>query len=134
VKRGIFISFFVFLISITGVSAQDFQNSLWSSVHRDDKMKSFLMVEFKEGINCQITHAYLREGERTPFEWDRTDEEWYRIKDLIIIQDTWGEFIPLSIIDSSRLETKLGEQIIVLNRITPTEKDSLLEEFSLNGQ
>ena len=119
------------------LAALDLKETIWVSLVRGDEMNALLAIEFTNFNNCLITHAYLRNNEINPFDWDVTQEQWYKAReDLIIIQDDWGEFIPLKITNNSpaQLETKLGNQIILLEEVSQENWTLIQNEFNLTGQ
>lgn len=130
------ISFFMFFLTLSSLSSQDFIDSIWTTTSESEDMTALLAIEFLGGHQCVITHAYLKNEDETPYKQDFTQEEWYVVsEDLIMIQDNWGEFIPLSIVTESGeviLRTRLGSQDITLTRTSQSSWEILIEGFSLS--
>lgn len=141
-KKGIYISFFLLIAAVSGVFAgepyESYVETIWVSLSSTEPMGALLGIEFLNSRECLVYHAYKRTGENDSFEKDITREEWYLASEtLLIIQDNWGEFIPLTVTNdgsSPLLTVKLSGETIALQEINRERWEGLMLDFSLTGQ
>ena len=114
---------------------EEWGGTAWYSLVEGDEMKALLILELMPGGTCYTTHAYLRNGEETPFEQERVRENWYYDgRKRLFLMDSWGEFASfLWDEDSSRLTTRIGGETIILSPLSDATREELRNDFTLEA-